>query len=77
VVCYCHLCKQNMYAERVGEIRCPICFGHLSPQLYPEPDEAGVLWRGEECQGVCGLTWTNLTGWQARAIPDDVRAKGR
>ena len=75
VVCSCQFCELNIYDEKIGVIRCPICFGHLRLRLNLE--SVGGLWGGQECQGVCGLTWTSLEEWKARPTPGTTLAAWR
>lgn len=76
IVCSCQFCELNIYDDRIGVFRCPICFGHLRSRLNIEGGNVGGFWGGQECQGVCGLTWTNLNDWHARATPDEAHAVG-
>ena len=77
VVCFCRSCELGIYDEKVGVIRCPICFGHLRLRLNIEEDSAGGFWGGQECQGICGLTWTDLEEWKARPTPGTTLAAWR
>ena len=77
VVCSCRSCELNIYDGKVGLIRCPICFGHLRLRLNLEGDSVGGFWGGQECQGVCGLTWTDLAEWKARPTPGTTLAAWR
>ena len=70
IVCRCRACTLGNYDEKVGAIRCPICFGHLRLRLNLEGDDVGGFWGGWECEGVCAVTWTNLEEWKARPTPD-------
>ena len=71
VVCFCRFCELGIHDDVIGVFRCPICFGHLRSRLNIEGGNVGGVWGGQECQGVCGLTWTNLNDWHARATPDE------
>jgi hypothetical protein len=77
VICTCHFCRLGIYDEKIGAIRCPICFGHLRLSLNCERDDVGGFWGGTECEGVCGLTWTNLKEWKARPTPGTTLAAWR
>ena len=68
VVCHCRDCELGIYDDELGIIRCPVCFGHLRPSLNVEDDSWGGYWGGLECQGVCGITWTDFPG-KARPTP--------
>ena len=71
LVCNCNSCKLSIYDDELGTIRCPLCFGHLRRTLNLEHDGKGGFWGGDECQGVCGITWTNLGDWRGRPTPDE------